>query len=441
MNMPATGIVEPTSIIVNEQIEREQIEQLLAEGMEGIGKLESGQDPGLLTPRELAGTEAIVLLFNRPALLISNGTFLNAPEPWLTLYEHRGQIERSIAAVGRIEVDGHPDLEWIGTGFLVADDIVMTNRHVVVEFAQRSDGAPWTISPGIEPSIDFLAEKTSITQSRYHITDVIAVHGTYDLALLRLGTADDPATVKPKPLVLSASADFTAGNLVYVIGYPAMDSRRNDPAEIQRIFQQIYDVKRLQPGAIMTRVAGRAEFLHDSSTLGGNSGSCVVLLNAHHVIGLHSGGRYLKGNRAVDLSVLRADPIFLGLLRQCSLTALRRLTIGGKRGAAVAPCFWLACHAVAGCFGLLLHLKGVGRGLEESVSLCFWPVPKVRRIGAHVAPPFPVRGGILCGKFRGFRSFRAPGRRPARSWPCWSTTFACGKPISATLLASARISP
>src|SRR5436853_5151114 len=72
-----TGIVEPTSIIVNEQIEREQIEQLLAEGMEGIGKLESGQDPGLLTPRELAGTEAIVLLFNRPALLISNGTFLS----------------------------------------------------------------------------------------------------------------------------------------------------------------------------------------------------------------------------------------------------------------------------------------------------------------------------------------------------------------------------
>jgi hypothetical protein len=92
-----------------------------------------------------------------------------------------------------------------------------------------------------------------------------------------------------------------------------MDSRRNDPAEMQRIFQLIYDVKRLQPGTIMARVTGRAEFLHDCSTLGGNSGSCVILLEAHLVVGLHFGGRYLKGNRAVDLSALRGDPIFTGL--------------------------------------------------------------------------------------------------------------------------------
>jgi V8-like Glu-specific endopeptidase len=307
------GAAEPTSIIHSEFIKQDEIARLLTEGMDGISKIEAGQKPELLTPRELAGAEAIVLLYSRPALLISNGTFVQTPESWVVLDQHRAEIEQNIAAVGRIDVEGHPDLDWIGTGFLVADDIIMTNRHVVDEFALEGDGARWRIAPEITPSIDFLAEKTSIAQSRYVIAEVVAVHGAYDLALLRLGSAVDRATVKPAPLKLAADGDPTAGNVVYVVGYPAMDSRRNDPAEMQRIFRRIYDVKRLQPGTVMSKVPERAVFLHDCSTLGGNSGSCVVSLDTNLIVGLHFGGRYLTGNRAVDLSALRNDPIFVGL--------------------------------------------------------------------------------------------------------------------------------
>ena len=39
---------------------------------------------------------------------------------------------------GRIEVDNHPDLTWVGTGWLLADDVVVTNRHVASEFAALS---------------------------------------------------------------------------------------------------------------------------------------------------------------------------------------------------------------------------------------------------------------------------------------------------------------
>jgi V8-like Glu-specific endopeptidase len=308
--LPRTA--EATSIVIPDQVRRDEMEGTLVDGMEGISKIEAGRPVESLSPRELAGTEAIVLLFTRPALLISNGTFLQVPEPWAVLNEHRSAIDHNITAVGRIDVEGHPDLDWIGTGFLVADDVVITARHVMDEFAQR-DGAQWSISPGIQPSIDFLAEKTSITQARYEIVEVIAAHTKSDLALLRLGNPIDPGITKPTPLKLASSADVDSGKTVYVVGYPSMDSRRNEPAEMQRIFRRIYDVKRLQPGTVMRTVIERSEFLHDCSTLGGNSGSCVISLDTHLVIGLHFGGRYLRGNRAVNLPMLTADHIFKDL--------------------------------------------------------------------------------------------------------------------------------
>ena len=47
----------------------------------------------------------------------------------------------------------HPALEWIGTGWLVADDVVMTNRHVAKEFT-RQDGRNWVFEPGMRGRID-----------------------------------------------------------------------------------------------------------------------------------------------------------------------------------------------------------------------------------------------------------------------------------------------
>jgi V8-like Glu-specific endopeptidase len=48
---------------------------------------------------------------------------------------------------------------------------------------------------------------------------------------------------------------------------------------------------------------------HDASTLGGNSGSCVVDLESNHVIGLHFGGEYMHYNAAVALWRLVDDPL------------------------------------------------------------------------------------------------------------------------------------
>ena len=75
------------------------------------------------------------------------------------------------------------------------------------------------------------------------------------------------------------------------------------------IRDRIYNVKRLQPGEISGEALADFEIHHDCSTLGGNSGSPVVDLETHQVLGLHFGGRFLESNSAVPLWLLQDDDL------------------------------------------------------------------------------------------------------------------------------------
>jgi hypothetical protein len=97
---------------------------------------------------------------------------------------------------------------------------------------------------------------------------------------------------------------------VYVVGYPASDNQGLTPPDVMsRIFGDIYEVKRLQPGTITGISDTLPRFSHDCSTLGGNSGSCVVDLATHQVLGLHFSGGYRESNYAVALWKLTDDPL------------------------------------------------------------------------------------------------------------------------------------
>jgi len=82
---------------------------------------------------------------------------------------------------------------------------------------------------------------------------------------------------------------------------------------MHRIFAGIYEKKRLAPGRIVSVGAAGKTLTHDCTTLGGNSGSCVVDLNTHSVIGLHFEGEYTKTNTAILLSGLAGDPLLNGV--------------------------------------------------------------------------------------------------------------------------------
>lgn len=70
-------------------------------------------------------------------------------------------LSPAIRAVGRLEATNHPNFSWIGTAWLVAEDIVVTNRHVAREFARRKGDQfvfLQTMGPAMEVWIDFLEE-------------------------------------------------------------------------------------------------------------------------------------------------------------------------------------------------------------------------------------------------------------------------------------------
>jgi hypothetical protein len=301
--------------------------RLLKVGASALDTLRTEGPAAVLTPEARLGIEAIVSVA-RPAMLMHDGTFGDPPPPWDDILgPYRKPIGSAAASVGRIGVTGVPHVPYAGTGFMVADDVVMTNCHVARVFAKSGRDGSWSFQSGLEASVDFLedpdARRTAGASSpSARIDDVIGIHPALDLALLRVASPEGgDALCKPLTL-MSGDPGPVEGRNVYVLGYPAPD-RRNSPALQRAIFGDRFFVKRLQPGALMTppidatirmhpcSTGAEPEdvVFHDASTLGGNSGSCVVDLESNQVLGLHFAGEYMHYNEAVALWRLVDDPL------------------------------------------------------------------------------------------------------------------------------------
>ncbi len=310
----ARGIVRPEleAAKFNEldaALERERV-RIVKAGQRAVEKIRNEGENAKLEPDEALGYETIVLPVGRPAILIQNGHFFPPPVGWEILEENRGSIEKTCKSIGRIEFSGHPRIDWIGTGFLVAENVVMTNRHVAKEFCCWGERGQWVFEPGIESRINYIEELGSAESSDFTIEKVIGIHERFDLALLKISDESFQGMEQPEPLTLASEVpDELIDRKVYAVGYPAIDPYRNDPEVMRRIFSGIYGVKRLQPGKVIEFLGQDSLIHHDCSTLGGNSGSCVSDIEMNRVIGLHYSGRYLQHNNAIALWTLRDDPM------------------------------------------------------------------------------------------------------------------------------------
>lgn len=281
--------------------------KVLEAGTRAVAKVNKDQEGAVLTPDEEDGLEAIIQVFGRPAILIQSGKFATPPEGWEVLEEFRAQIEGVLPSVGRIEEQKVMNGSMIGTGFLVADDVIMTNRHVARVFSVEGLNNNWKLKVSMRPVIDYIEEEGAETSEEFRITEVIGIHETLDMALLRVekgAAARTPLTIASKELDLSELRQ------VYLVGYPATDNGGVTPPEVLlRIFANIFQKKRLQPGELSAVFDEQPIMAHDCSTLGGNSGSCVLDLQTGQVIGLHFRGEFQKANHAVALWKLTDDPL------------------------------------------------------------------------------------------------------------------------------------
>ncbi|MGI8783006.1 MAG: DNA/RNA non-specific endonuclease [Acidobacteriota bacterium] len=283
-------------------------------GKELEERLDRGMPEVAVVPERLARPgqqptlETIVLRTGRPVLAVSQDeaqlTFTDAEsEVWRDrLVRARGVLTGAIRAVGRIELDGHPYLDWVGTGWLVRPDVIATNRHVAREFG-RSNSTGFVFRTGasgrlMEASIDFLEEVDRSEQRSFLLREILHIEDDDgpDLAFLRV-----EGTNLTSPIALSENV-ASADQQVAVIGYPARDSRIPDQDLMERIFGDVYDKKRLAPGQV--KGASPAALLHDCSTLGGNSGSVVLDLATGSALGIHFAGRFLEANYAVPADII-----------------------------------------------------------------------------------------------------------------------------------------
>jgi endonuclease G len=273
------------------------------------GAHEPGTEPGL---------EAIIERFTRPVYLVQDSTFKVPPDKFPDSEVIAGQLtaagavlERAIPSVGRIDLRNHR-LDWVGTGWVVDSDLVVTNRHVAAEFAREGDGgfAFRKNSNGstVAATVDWRHESQRPDESRFRVTEVLWIEpeDSADVGILRIAATGEAGEAAPAPIELMTRDEIDntpQGTWVAVIGYPASDSR-NSFEDQQRIFDGEFNVKRLAPGQV-TFFQRQLLLHHDATTLGGNSGSVVFDLESGKAIALHFGGIEGTRNEAVQATRLQ----------------------------------------------------------------------------------------------------------------------------------------
>jgi pimeloyl-ACP methyl ester carboxylesterase/V8-like Glu-specific endopeptidase len=252
--------------------------------------------------------EAIILPDLRPVIDVVDGTFPDPGRFFPELAADPAHVKEALPSIGRLNVLGIPGVPYVGTGFLVGDGVLMTNRHVAEIFTSGlGKAARLRFLPGITPSVDLKAELGREDAAILRVEKTLLIHPYWDMALLQVKGAE-----KLRLLSLAVREPAKAAAPVAVVGYPAFDPR-NDRDVQMNTFRGVFGVKRLQPGygkgMLETSSYGHTvvAFAHDCSTLGGNSGSCVLEVATGRVLGLHFGGVYLDSNYAVPAWELARD--------------------------------------------------------------------------------------------------------------------------------------
>jgi endonuclease G, mitochondrial len=101
------------------------------------GAIESVMTDRPLAPDQAATIEAIIIPDKRPVMPLRAGTYTATHQLWLHLNDAdtKARLTRLAKSIGRIEVPGSK-YPYGGTGFVVGQGLVMTNRHVAEIFTE-----------------------------------------------------------------------------------------------------------------------------------------------------------------------------------------------------------------------------------------------------------------------------------------------------------------
>ncbi|MBT4889683.1 MAG: trypsin-like serine protease [Rhodospirillales bacterium] len=262
-----------------------------------------------VNPRLQRAMEETLQALTRPMFPICNGNVWlredQDVEGWAPKVANLLNLHPKVSqAVGNIRIRGKPDgaYQWVGTGFVVGPDLIVTNAHVAKAFAFPEDDN-WFIYSDTE--VEFttgVEDEACIPPAQKNVShQVLAVVAAGD------GKGEDFALLRvvsdslPQPLVLSPSR-VSSGEDVVLLGYPAeptaihIGQGVSDVEEARRrLFstpdgRMPFSIKRISPGRSLNDDTNGKGIPFNYNSFGGNSGSPVVRLADGVVVAIHLGG-------------------------------------------------------------------------------------------------------------------------------------------------------
>jgi hypothetical protein len=261
-----------------------------------LDKLHNGDSP---TVEELTALEIVVRLM-RPVVYSRGGELSDLPdEAGHNLYPadlkdkwaaFRTRVKPLLPAIGRVETKSG---NHVGTGFLVAEGLLATNRHVLGALTFGAEVlAPAAARVVFKQEVDAVNPPAEIVP----LEGVAAIHPKLDIVLLSVAPLG-------RPVVEIDSAAVDESTQVATIGFPGRDPI-NNPLFLSGVFGNGFGVKRAALGEVLDGSAAPALF-HDCSTTQGNSGSPIFAIESGKVAGIHRAGYFMYRNEAVDAPSLR----------------------------------------------------------------------------------------------------------------------------------------
>lgn len=219
-------------------------------------------------------------------------------------------FEQTALSVGRVDVRFYPFGAHRGTGWLIDDNIMVTNGHVAESFVEKNQTGEYQFKTGIagmqmEPSLDLMQQHETTGVKTITVDRVLYVASPQepDFAFFQVS---NPHGLEPIEFFDGRAERDQA---VATIGYPARGWDANwtpdDFAEMDDLFERKYGVKRFAPGLIDSTNSSTS-LLHDCTTMGGNSGSVVIELETGKAVGLHFAGARHFANYAVKGDLVKA---------------------------------------------------------------------------------------------------------------------------------------
>jgi V8-like Glu-specific endopeptidase len=287
-------------------------DQIAGRGKRALKVLASGYEAKIARDQKVRADLEVIAQTDgsRPTFVVQNGKVSLDSSPvggWeAKLNASAGMLERALACVGRIDHDSLPQ-GFAGTGFLVQENLIITNRHVLEEIGKPDAHGNWNLKKGV--AIDFGHEfRARDTVARRMLRKVVFCgpdpidrtidHAHLDLALIE---TDPPAPGDELDYYLGVdiSPDWAARDQdLYVVGYPGSPRFGDEDQDLlDKLFRKTYGHKRCAPGVISrerTKLPDSPRswsLAHDATTLRGNSGSAILAFTRETICaGLHYGG-------------------------------------------------------------------------------------------------------------------------------------------------------